>query len=705
MTHVSALERHRIALARSTEIALDGIRRLEDVSVVCTDMLVQLEKAEPELFISVMTLDRERGVLRTTAAPRLPTAYLKAVDGVAIAPGLGSCGAAAAEDRQVFVSDIFEHENWKNFRELAELTGMRACWSTPIHGAHGDVIGTFAVYHADTGLPSKCQVSLIEGSAQILGIVLDCFLTQSRLQTALTRLEFATEAGGIGIWDWDKDSDRLMWDDRMLALYGLERESFTGRFDDFVHQVDPEDARRIQKEGSYALAANQRYQCEFTITRARDGARRRIAEYCAPHRDPQTGAVHLIGVDWDVTEQREREEQLRQAQKMEAVGQLTGGVAHDLNNLLTVILGNLELVNERVTTDAKSGAYLGSAIKAATRGARLIDQLLAFSRRAVLTPEALRIERVIGGIEDMIRRSLPETIEFATEFAPASWTALLDRNQLENAILNLALNARDAMPDGGVLTIMTSNVTLNRSDCDSIKATSDKHDDALSPGRYVVVRATDTGAGMSAEVLSHAFEPFFTTKPVGKGTGLGLSMVYGFMKQSGGHALIESVEGAGTAVTLYFPADCSADATESDAPSDHTPNARADEKVLVVEDDAAVRQVIVAQLQRLGYAIGAAEHGGQAIAMLEEDPGYALLLTDLVMPGGWTGTALAEQAQSLRPGLCVLYMSGYTSIEAAGHGVLADKDATLLTKPIRRTCLAQAVRTALDAQSQGPAGD
>ena len=685
---------HAAALAKASEIGLDGVRRLDDLAAVCCEMLRVLEQAEPAMRISVMSVDRDAGVLRVIAAPRLPKPYLAAVDGVPYAPGVGSCGAAAAERRRVIVADIFDHPNWAKYQALAQMSGMRACWSVPILGAGDEVIGTFAVYHPDPVEPTEGQAELIDAAARIVGVVLAHTLANRKLQTTLKRLEFATEAGGIGIWDWEEGTDRLNWDDRMLALYGVTRDQFKGTIDDYRSRVDPDDLAWLERDGERALRAGRRFQCEFTITRTSDGSRRRIAEYCAPQIDPHTGQLHLIGVDWDVTEQRAAEEQLRQAQKMEAVGQLTGGVAHDLNNLLTVILGNLELIEERQIEDPKVRSSLAAAIKASTRGAKLIDQLLSFSRRAVLTPEILDINQAVRGMEDILRRSLPETIQIDVALADDIWRARLDRNQLENALLNLALNARDAMPDGGRLTFESSNIWV-----DAVRAAELKFDS--EPGPYVLVAVTDTGTGMTQEVMSRAFEPFFTTKGVGKGTGLGLSMIYGFMKQSGGSARIESKPGAGTSVRLYFPGDLPAEAPAAARVPIEIPRARPGEKVLVVEDDATVREVVMAQLRLLGYQIGAASNGLEAMATLEADETYRLLLTDLIMPGGMSGCTLADRARALHPNLKVVYMSGYGTAHGT-DGRAFGPDEILLMKPINRTRLAMALRRALDDGEPSP---
>lgn len=693
-THATLTPEHQHALSRAIAVGLEGMRKLADPSAVCRDMIEILEGVEPDMFASVMSVDRTENILRLVAAPRLPAAYREVVDGIPYGPEIGSCGAAVAEGRTVIVRDILEHANWAPHLEMARLSGMRSCWSVPIDGHNEEVIGTFAVYHTAPCEPTAPQAALIEEAAKVVGIVLAQTLAHRQLATALTRLEFATEAGGIGIWDWDEETDNLKWDDRMLKLYGISREDFTGSIDDFRNRVDPADMERLEREGQRALRALESYQCDFTITRASDGKKRLIAEHCAPLVDPTTGHTHLIGIDRDVTEQREQEEQLRQAQKMEAVGQLTGGVAHDLNNLLTVVLGNLELLQEHEAAESKQMEFLNAAIKATTRGATLIDQLLSFSRRAVLLPEVLNINDTVLGVVEMLGHSLPETIDLKLELAEEMWRARFDRNQFENALLNLSLNARDTMPDGGTLTIETSRATIAEDDAIG-------RDLGLAPGNYVLVAASDTGSGMDQRVALRAFDPFFTTKSVGKGSGLGLSMVYGFMKQSGGAAQIDSAPGAGTRVSLYFPGHCPGRMRTEATAAAEAPRARPGERVLVVEDEDAVREVVVATVSQLGYEVSQASNGTEALSMLETDRRYNVLLSDLVMPGGLSGGALAEKARALNPGLAVLFMSGYVTLDQYQINDLTEDD-LLLSKPISRSQLAQTLRTVLDRARFAP---
>jgi PAS domain S-box-containing protein len=396
------------------------------------------------------------------------------------------------------------------------------------------------------------------------------------------------------------------------------------------------------------------------------------------------GKVHVLVAGRDITEQKEAAQQLHQAQKMESVGQLTGGVAHDFNNLLTVIIGNLELIADRAAAADRAGAQ--SALQAAERGAGLIRQMLAFSRRQLLLPEAIRLNEVVGGMEDMLRRTLGEDIEIVMKLAADSWTALADKGQVETTLLNLAINARDAMPGGGKLTIETGNAHL---DADYAAQNAE-----VAPGDYAVLAVSDTGTGMSPEVLAHACEPFFTTKGEGKGTGLGLSMIYGFAKQSGGHLKIYSEVGHGTTMRLYLPRHGGGAATAAAAPAAAREQPRGGETILLVEDDELVRNFTASQLRGLGYRVVEASDGPAALRVLD-GAAIDMIFTDVVMPGGMTGKQLADAAQQKRPGLKTLYTSGYTENTIVHRGKL-DSGVHFLPKPFRRQDLALKVREVLD---------
>jgi two-component system, cell cycle sensor histidine kinase and response regulator CckA len=397
------------------------------------------------------------------------------------------------------------------------------------------------------------------------------------------------------------------------------------------------------------------------------------------------GGVTGIGiVAFEVTGQRRAEAQLRQAQKMEAIGNLTGGVAHDFNNLLGVVIGNLDLLVEGEQVSPEALELAGEARDAALRGADLTRQLLAFARQQPLQPRQVELNERITAAAKLLGRLLGESIAISLDLAEAPWPVVIDAAQLESTLANLATNARDAMPGGGSLRIATRNCQLDAAYAEQYPS--------VTPGDYVLIEVTDTGSGMPPEVLSRVFEPFFTTKPQGRGTGLGLSMVFGFIKQSGGHISVYSEEGLGTTFRLYLPRGDARAVAEEQRVEEPLPRGK-DEVVLVVEDNAALRRVAVRQLGELGYRVRDAENGQQAIEALERDPAVDVLFTDVIMPGGMDGRELADLVAARWPAIKALLASGFP-------GTLGDLDlvrgAKLLNKPYRREELAQALRELIE---------
>jgi signal transduction histidine kinase len=411
------------------------------------------------------------------------------------------------------------------------------------------------------------------------------------------------------------------------------------------------------------------------------------------YRDDWSRVIYAIE---DITKRAWAEEQLRQVQKMDAVGQLTGSVAHDFNNLLTVVTGSLELLEARVQRD-DARKLIDEAMEAASLGANLTKQLLAFARRQPLDPKVIDLNKLVLNMSDWLRRTLGEAVQVRTVLAEDLNKTSADPNQVENAVLNLAINARDAMSDGGTLTIETANVKLDQNHTAG--------PDDIAPGDFVMLSVTDTGSGIAPEVRERAFEPFFTTKEAKSGTGLGLSMVYGFAKQSGGHVTLDSEMGRGTSVRLYLPqVSAGAEAAqinqveESEAAPDTAaefPKARG-ETVLVAEDNPRVRRVTVKRLTDLGYFVLEAEDGPTALEFLETGRRIDLLFTDVLMPGDMDGGELAREARRLRPGIKVLFASGYPSAAAVRKGLL-DEGAKLLTKPYTKAELVHGIRSTLDA--------
>ena len=399
-----------------------------------------------------------------------------------------------------------------------------------------------------------------------------------------------------------------------------------------------------------------------------------------------TAKAAAIVVTRDVTQRKQAEAQLRQARKMEAIGQLTGGIAHDFNNLLAIIMGNLELLHEKLTAQPRLFEFAQQALKAADRGANLTRRLLAFARRQPLLAQPADLNKLILGMLDLMRRTLGVTIQIDTALAPDLEPTLVDTDQIETALLNLVINARDAMPQGGRLTLETANVVLD----EDYTATQED----LRPGPYVMLIVSDTGIGMAPAILERVIEPFFTTKAPGKGSGLGLSMVYGLVKQSGGHLTIYSELGQGTSVRLYLPRiQAKINPLVEAPPATIIPHGQG-ETILVVEDETDVRLFAVKALHALGYETLQAGDAETALGLLDAAPRIVLLFTDIVLPGSMDGVRLAAEARRRRPGLPVLFTSGYTEHALVGNGQLSE-DVDLLTKPYRKADLGNKLCTLL----------
>jgi PAS domain S-box-containing protein len=403
------------------------------------------------------------------------------------------------------------------------------------------------------------------------------------------------------------------------------------------------------------------------------------------------GAVEAIGsMSVDITDQKRAEAQLAQAQKMESVGQLTGGVAHDFNNVLTVIMGTIGILADAIRDKPQLVAIARMIDEAAERGADLTRNLMAFARKQPLQPRPVDVNEVVAEVERLLRPTLGENIDIETAMAPDAWPALADPSQLNTALLNLALNARDAMPAGGKLTLETANVSLD-------EHYAQTHAE-VAAGPYVMIAVSDTGAGIPANLVDRVFEPFFTTKGVGQGTGLGLSMVYGFVKQSNGHIKLYSEEGHGTSIKIYLPrAERQAD-EPAEAATEAMGVVGGRESVLLVEDDRLVRQYAIAQLTSLGYRVRAVEDAEAALALIDGGARFDLLLTDVILTGTMNGRQLADKVLRRQSSMKVLYTSGYSENAIIHHGRL-DPGVLLLAKPYRRADLARMVRLAIEGDS------
>ena len=524
------------------------------------DRLMRLSEAEfPGLLASILLLDPAGKCLRHAAAPSLPEAYTKAIDGSPIGPNVGSCGSAAYRKETVIVTDIQADPLWKDYRYLVKPHGLRACWSTPIFSKQGNVLGTFAMYYREVRSPSRAELQLLKGTRHLAGIAI---------------------------------------------------------------------------------------------------------------------------------EKAQLEERLREAQKMEAFGQLAGGIAHDFNNILTAIKGNVSLLQIDGLSEGEQAAVTNEISDATDRAASLTRHLLTFSRRRLMQPQALDLNEVVATVVKMLKRLIGEHIILETRYAPAAVPVYADASMLEQVLINLAVNSRDAMGKGGRLTIEVSQVQVGKSE-----TLASRHG---RPGQHALLTVSDTGTGIAAEHLPHIFEPFFTTKELGKGTGLGLATVLGIVEQHRGWIEVKSEPGSGTTFNLYLPRSAKKKITSA-RPVEEAPIPTGTETILLVEDEGAVRRSIANLLVRYGYQVRTAVSGDAALQIWQQHrDSIKLIVTDVVMPGGASGRTLFDQMRSEKPGLKVIYCSGYPD-DLLGKDARLRRSPNFIEKPFAPDKLLRKIRACLDS--------
>ncbi|GFM82151.1 hybrid sensor histidine kinase/response regulator [Pseudomonas cichorii] len=571
-------------------------------------------------------------------------------------------------------------------------------WSfsfSPVIDEHGVTVGMFCITKETTRYVLDKQA--LESSELKRQALINDLIELEKQQTA--KLEQRTAELNTF---WDISPDLLAVVDfkgyflRVNPAWGtiLGREARELVGNSILNLVHPDDVSRTQDALQHAIGSvlplfENRYM-------HKDGSYRWIGWTAAPGN----GLIFALGKH--ITPEklhsealRKAEEALRQSQKMEAVGQLTGGLAHDFNNLLMGITGNIELLQSRVNQGRTDlGRYISSALEGSRRAAALTHRLLAFSRRQTLAPKATHIDELVEGMEELIRRTVGPAIDMQVQPTYDLWSTMVDPHQLENSLLNLCLNARDAMPDGGTIRIETSNRTLDA-------ATAARHE--LAEGRYVALCVSDTGTGMSEEVVGRAFDPFFTTKPIGMGTGLGLSMIYGFARQSGGGVSIDSRPGRGSRICILLPQFVGdTEPAEHDISLDvPLTQSAGGETILVVDDEPAVRSLMTEVLEEQGYTVLQAEHGAAALVILQSKAVIDLLITDVGLPGGMNGRQVADAARTVRPGLKVLFVTGYAENAALAQDNL-EPGMHVLTKPFAITTLTSRITDLLDGSAQEP---
>lgn len=724
-----ALLNQQEVLARFGEFALTS----DDLDEILSEACRLVGEALGTDLAKVMELQEDGETLRVRA-------------GIGWKPGIvGTMEVRASPDSsegyalrtgEPLISPDRRRETRFRYVPFIEEAGVEALVNVIIIGAKGrPPYGLLQVdsrhprdFNEDDSRFLQSYANLIAAAVNRLRIIDALRANEARLRESHERQEAALETGLIGFFEWDVERDVVTGDARLAGFYGIDRAALARGVGhaDLVGLIEPSDRAAVQESVTRATASGGDYVKTFrvgwddpvrwllvhghclaradgrgtryagtaidvTATKAAESALRRANEELEARVAERTRALSDANAKLLAeAEERERiEEELRQSQKMEAVGQLTGGLAHDFNNLLAGIIGSLELMRVRIGQGQVDGLdrYIDIGLEAAARAAALTHRLLAFSRRQTLDPRPTDVARLVVGMEELIRRTAGPATTIEVVRAPDLPTVLVDPNQLENALLNLCLNARDAMPEGGRITVRLAGEAL---DAGAARALD------LEPGHHLVLSVTDTGAGMPPDVLARAFDPFFTTKPLGQGTGLGLSMIYGFARQSGGQARIVSAPGAGTTVSLYLPrhdaeaARLAAEAVPARGGAAHRAT------VLVVDDEPAIRMLVTDVLADLGLDALEAADGASALAIVRGDRGIDLLVSDVGLPGGMNGRQLADAARTLRPELKVLFITGYAETAAADRAALAP-GMSVMTKPFGLGALATRIREMLDA--------
>lgn len=534
----------------------------------------------------------------------------------------------------------------------------------------------------------------------VLGVASHLLRKSQEVDELYETLSLAKRAGGFGIWDYNTVTGTLNWDERSRDLFGIDSDSFAGRFEDWAERVHPEDLPKAQEAFWRALKDSDTYHAEYRVLRP-DGKQVTIQGNAVLLRDAQGGATRVVGTNLDVTKIRAAEAKLReaqnfavQAQKFENIGKLTGGVAHDFNNLLAVIMGNLELASDELKRQnpdkTELFTLLDSSLEATRRGASLTSNMLAYARKARLNPEALNLNDTVRETESWMRRTIPSKIEIELTLQEDLWTTLVDKSSVQSALINLLVNARDAFDGSGKVNIETANIEIDA-------AFIAERDEDITPGKYVMLAVSDNGRGIDESIIEHIFDPFFTTKNVGEGSGLGLSMVQGFVKQSGGAIRVYSVPGEGTSFTMYFPAVAGTmgpKIRDSQNSQEVETSEHSRRRLLVVEDREEVLLMLEKTLTSAGYTVVTATNGDEGFQIYKRDPNFDLIMTDVIMPGKLQGPAMAQKIREVSPDMKFIFLSGYTSEATVGGNELDAEDLRLM-KPVSRSDLLAAVAKAV----------
>jgi two-component system cell cycle sensor histidine kinase/response regulator CckA len=681
-------------LGSAQDLILNRMAAGAPLAEILGEIVRLIEEQADGMLCTIMLLDEEHKHVRSGAWHALSPEFMASLDGIPIGPRVGSCGAAAYLGERIIVEDIATHPYWEGYRHLTEPFGLRACWSSPIFSAEHEVLGTFAMYYREARVPTEEELAWVDAATHLAAIALmrdrdDKLLSRSQAQAQ------TDEALRALIYDSVEDVIfyvRVEAPGRYRMLYvngayerstGLRATDVVGRL--VTDSIPPSSQEAVLAKYTEAIARREKVRWE-SVSPYPTGERHGEVTL-SPIFGPDGACTHLVGTVHDVTEARRAEaeraellERVYRAQRLQALGTLAGGVAHDFNNLLSVILSYAEIAREELPPESPLRAEMDEILSAATRGSEMTRQLLAFGRQQVLAPRVLNLNDAVVRMERMLRRLLREDIELVTLPGADHANVNADPGQLEQIVMNLVVNARDAMPNGGKLTIETSNVTLEDEAA---------HERDLPAGRYVLLAVQDCGTGMDPATQARIFEPFFTSKELGKGTGLGLATVFGIVKQSGGHIAVTSAPLEGATFEVYLPSvDDEIDAVVSEVPPEALTG---NETVLLVEDDDQVRTLARGILRRNGYVVLDAANAGEAMLISDQHAARIdLLLADVVLPRV-SGQQLAARLRPLRPEMRVLFMSGYVGDTTFDAGVAEH----FLPKPLTPLTLLRKVREAL----------
>jgi two-component system cell cycle sensor histidine kinase/response regulator CckA len=656
-------------LAQGQSRLLEQIAAGLDLGPVLERVARFTEAHGSELIAAVTVLDPETRSLRLVSGPSLPEELRATLAEVPVEVDASLSAAAVVRRERVVVADLAGDPAAEPWREPLLAHGIRASWATPLFATDGALLGTLEVHYPAARSPDAGDLRVAELAGHLAEIAIERARSEEALARSNRLLEQVLDHLPVGVWVLDRNglirfanpASRTMWGGaRFVGLDDFgEFRGWRAATGDPIAPGEWAAARAIRK-GETTLG-------EVVHIESFDGAHRTMLNSAVPLRALDGAIIGAIALQQDITEQRageealrRSEEQLRHSQKMEAVGQLAGGIAHDFNNLLTGILSYSDLVLQELRPDDPIRGDIEQIRHAGQRAAGLTRQLLAFGRRQVLQPRVLSLNACIGEMDPMLRRLVGANVTFESELDPGLWHVLADPGQLEQVLVNLAVNARDAMPDGGHVTVTTANLQLT--------ATDGARGNGVRPGSYVTLSVSDTGIGMDVPTQARIFDPFFTTKEAGKGTGLGLSTVYGIVEQSGGHIAVESAPGQGATFTIFLPRHMGPAAAAD--PADRRSFPGGTETLLLVEDEAAVRSSARRLLERHGYTVIEARHGAEALRIVETgDRAVDLVITDVVMPE-MGGREMVERLRTRHPGIKVLFMSGYSERAITLDGVM-----------------------------------